>query len=164
MKLPSKMMPKIFFSSKAVMSGSKIVFYIIFAIVAALTFLLIVYMVSTDKSKIAVIRPGLEDYLLIQRFLLSSNCFVYQDDSGRVHPWTIDLEKFNENNLNKCYFAENTNVKAFRLTLSYGTFKSTLSTKNWEGFIKMAETKKVYVYDNGQIKQGELFIEVQDVK
>lgn len=156
---------KHFFGRKAQIAGRKIIFYIVFAIVAALTFMLIVYMVSSDKSKIAVIQPGLEDYLLIQRFLLSPECFAYRNaDSGRAYAWTIDPEKFNQNNLNRCYAAENTQVKAFRLTLSYGAFKSTLITKNWEGFIKKAETKKVYVYDKGQIRQGELFIEVQDVK
>ncbi len=155
---------KLFFGRKGDISGRKMIFYIVFAVVATITFLLIVYMVSTDKSKIAVIQPGLEDYLLMQRFLLSPNCFVYQDDSGRAHPWTIDIEKFNQNSLNQCYDAENTKAKAFRLTISYGTFKSTLITKNWEGFIKKAETKHVYVNDKGQIKQGELFIEVQDVK
>lgn len=156
---------KCVFDRKAQIAGRKIIFYIVFAIVAALTFLLIVYLVSSDKSSIAIIYPGLEDYILMQRFLLSPECFAYQDeDSGRTYSWTIDLEKFNQNNLNRCYAAENTKSKAFRLTLSYGTFKSTLITKNWEGFIKKAESKKVYVYDKGQVRQGELFIEVQDVK
>lgn len=153
---------KYFINKKAQIAGRKMIFYIVFAFIAAITFLLIVYMVSSDKSDISVIYPGLEDYLLTQRFLLSQECFAYQDDSGRTYPWTIDIRKFTQNNLDECYTADKTNVKAFRLTLSYGASKTTLSTKNWEGFLKKAETKKVEVYDQGRkTGTGELFIEIQ---
>lgn len=155
----------IFFGRKGDISGRKVIFYIVFSFIAAIVFLLVVYMVTSDKSKITEILPGLEEYLLIQRFLTSPNCFAYQDaDSGKVYAWTIDLQKFNENNLNKCYSASDTKVKAFRLSLSYGTLKTAISTKNWEGFLKKGETRQVYIYDRGQIKTGELFIEIQDVK
>lgn len=156
----------IFSNRKADISGRKMIFYIVFSFVAAITFMLIVYLTDSGRSKIADIPSGLEDYLLIQRFLSSSNCFAYQDaDSGRTEHRSIDLQKFNEINLNKCYDATDTKIKAFRLTLSYGNSKNTINTKNWEGFVKRAETRVIDVYD-GQIRQmqAELFIEVQYAK
>ncbi len=122
-------------------------------------------MSSSNKSEIAEILPGLEDYLLSQRFLNSPLCFALKDeDSSRIYPLVIDSEKFNTNNLNKCYDAKDTKVKAYRLTLNYENEKTTINTKNWQGFLKKAETKKVFVYDKGNIKIAELFIEMQDVK
>lgn len=156
---------ELFFGRKGDISGRKVIFYIVFSFIASIVFLLVVHMAASDKSKITEVLPGLEEYLIMQRFLTSPNCFVYQDaDTGKVYAWTIDLQKFNEDRLNKCYSASDTKVKAFRLSLSHGTLKTTISTKNWEGFLKKAETRQVYVYDMGQIKTGELFIEMQDVK
>lgn len=76
----------------------------------------------------------------------------------------IDLRKFNQEILNKCYNAENTKVNAYKITLTYENEKMTLATQNWEGFFKKAETKRVKVYDGGKIYNAEFFVEIQDGK
>ena len=155
----------IFFNKKADMSARKIIFYGIFGFLAVVAFLLLVWITSTNRSEISKIPPNLENHLLVQRFLNSPFCFAFQDEEiNKIYPGIIDLTKFNEDNLNKCYNAEDTNVKAYRLTLSYNNEKISINTKNWEGFLKKAETKHVSVYDDGIIQRGELLIEMQDVK
>ena len=145
---------------KSQIGGRKQLFYLIVGVLAVLLFLFITVFVSFDRSSIASIPPGLENYLMTQRFL-SSPCFAFQDkDTKRVYPLLIDLEKFSEANLNNCYSASETNVKAYRLTL--GT--SAAKTRNWEGYVKRADTKQVYVYDNGNVKSMGLFVETQDAK
>ena len=146
-------------------SGSKMIFYLIFSFLAAIVFMIIVYLARSNRMEIANIPSGLENYIITQRFLISPLCFAFQDaDSKRVYPWVLDLKKFNEENLNKCYSASDTKLKAYRLTLAYGTEKKTISTKNWEGFLKKGETKQVFVNNEGRIIKGELFVEMQDAK
>ena len=155
---------KLFSGKKSSISGRKVLFYAIFSVVAAVTAMLILYFVSSGKSAIAEIPFGLEDYLTTQRFMNSPMCFAFQDESSRTYPWIIDTEKFNQENLDKCYVASDTKVKAYRLTLTYGKDKAAIATKNWQGFLKSAETKQVFVYNKGNIQKAELFIEMQDAK
>ena len=154
-----------FSNKKSQIVGRKMIFYVIFGFVAVITFFVILSFASSNRSEISIIPFGLENYLSSQRFLNSQLCFVFQDkDTVRTEPWQIDIEKFTQENLNKCYNAEDTNVKAYRLTLNYNNEKITITTKNWEGFLKKAETKKVTVYDKGKEQRAELFIEMQDAK
>ena len=158
-------LPTIFSGKKSSIAGRKVIFYIYAAVAVSITFLILVWIIPANFSEIAVIPAGLENYLLIQRFFTSPLCFALQDEkTDRVDSWTIDLAKFNENNLNKCYDAQNTDVKAYRLTLDYNHKKITVSTKNWGGFLEKAEAFNVFVYDSGIIQKAELLIEVQDAK
>ena len=144
-------------------SGEKSLYSIIVAgILGTIVVLTIIYLMSSNNSKIAEIPVGLEDYLIIQRFFTSPTCFAFQDaDTRRNYPWREDIEKFNEININKCYDADN-RLKAYRLTLNYKDNKIIINTKNWEGFFKRALTKSVFVYENGNIGKGEVFIEMED--
>lgn len=152
---------------KAQISGRKMLFYAIFAFMAAITFLFTIHYVGSQRSEIAKPPFGVPDYLVSYRFLNSPDCFAYEDqESDRAYPWTIDLGKFNPKNLNNCYNTKDTKVKAYRFTLSFRDYKSTIATSNWEGFLKKAETKTVSVYNNDRLEstEAELFIEMQDVK
>ncbi|MDP6547350.1 MAG: hypothetical protein QF917_00105 [Candidatus Woesearchaeota archaeon] len=141
------------------------IFYGIFGFLTVLTFLIIMWFTYSDRSEISKIPLGLEDYILVQRFLNSPSCFAFQDeDTGRIYPNILDLEKLNKVNLDNCYNIDNTNMKAYRLTIDHGKNKITLNTKNWEGFLKKAETEYIFIKDNGEIKPAKLFIEVQNAK
>ena len=45
----------------------------------------------------------LQQTILRQRFIYSENCLAYKDD--KVSPGIIDLKKFNQNNLENCFQA-----------------------------------------------------------
>ena len=157
-------MAKRLFNKKADMSARKMVFYMVFSFVAVVVFFLIFWMFSSNKSQIAEIPSGFENFFLMQRFTNSPICFTLKEESGRVYPWVIDAKKFDLSNLNRCYDTYNTNTKAFRLTLTYKNVKTTVSTRNWEGILNKGVTRKVIVYQDGALEKGELFIEVQDAK
>lgn len=159
------MIAKILSNKKSDISARKIIFYAVFGFVAIVVFFLIVWLTGSKSLEISKIPPGIENYLTSQRFLNSPSCFAFQDENTkRTYLWSIDLRKFNQETLNKCYNAEDTKVNAYRLTMTYENQKITLNTKNWEGFLKKAETKHVSIYDEGKTKRGELFIETQDAK
>ena len=158
-------LPKFLLNKRADESGSKAIFYIIFGVVAAILFLIASWMIPNYKSYIGIIPTGLENYLLSERFFDSHYCFAFQEeDTNRVHLDTIDLSKFTQDNLDECYNAADTQVKAYRLTLNYNDEKISISTKNWEGFLQEARTKHISVYNQGEIQRAEILIEVQDVK
>lgn len=152
-------------NKKSQISGRKILFYAIVSFMSAIIIFFMIFFINYKRSEIADIPIGVEDYLISYRFLNSPMCFAFEDkESKRSYPQVIDIEKFTEQNLNNCYSAKGTNVKAFRLTLSYGTDKKTIATSNWQGFIKSGKTIQAFVYDKNQLQKAELFIEIQDVK
>ena len=167
-------------NKKSEIGGRKVIFYIAAAIATSITFLIIAFIIPSSESEIAIIPQNLENYLLVQRFFNSPLCFAFQyedDKSGRVYPWTLDLEKFKQENIDSCYGAVNTGVKAYRLTLNYKKMptppatastdeKITISTKNWEGFPEMGQKSQVFVYDSESktIQKADLIIEVQSGK
>lgn len=156
---------KIFFNKKADMSARKIIFYIVVTPLLVITFFLIVWLSSSNEVNISEIPIGLENYLIVQRFFNSPSCFIFIDkDTNRAYPLVIDPTRFNQDNFNKCYNAEDTKVKAYRLTLNYANTKRTINSKNWEGFIKKAETKQILVYNEGNLQKAEFLVELQDAK
>lgn len=153
------------FNKKADISGRKMVFYFIVIFVLVAAFFIVIWVIPSGKSDISEMPIGLEDYLLVQRFLNSPYCFtLYHSDIKRSYPHIFDLAKFTEGSLNKCYDAKDTNVKAYRLTLSYDNEKKPVNTMNWEGFLKKGETNHIFFDKDGKIQQAELFIETQNAK
>ena len=143
-------------------SARKIIFYIIFGFLVAIVFLFIAFLVPTKSSEISQIPAGMENYVLTQRFL--NSCFAMHDENAdRFYP-IIDLVKFNQENLDKCYNINGANVKAYRLTLKYGTEPKILTTKNWEGFLTQRETNYIFINENGKISRAAILVETQDVK
>ena len=124
---------KIFSEKKSLIAGRKVIFYIIAGVAMSIAFLILAWIIPVSQSEIAIIPVGLEDYVLSQRFFSSSSCFALQDkQTDRTSQYVIDLEKFNQANINKCYDAQSTDVKAYRLTLDYKeivTGKTFLQTK-----------------------------------
>ena len=151
-------------NKKADIIGRKQVFYVVAVFLVVAAFFVVFSFISSNKSGISELPSGLENYLMVQRFLNSPLCFAFQDaDTGRVIPSTIDLAKFSEASLNRCYNVQGTNVKAYRLTLGYDDKTIPISTGNWEGFFTRAETRSIFVFDSS-IKKAELLIETQNAK
>ena len=153
------------FNKKADISGRKVIFYIIFGFVLVVAFMFVLWLFYSDKSAIADIPVGLENYLLTQRFINSPSCFAVQDkDTERTYPWNIDSEKLTQENIDNCYKAEDTKVKSYRLTFNFGENKIVLAAKNWEGFLNKAETIHLPVNYNGKKQESNIFIETQNAK
>jgi|SRR3989338_3732083 len=152
-------------STESSIAGRKLIYYLIAIPVIVAGFFIVVWLVSSNKSNLSEIPSGVEDYLMSQRFLNSPDCFAFsENDAKRAHFWLFDLSKFTQETLDKCYNSDNTKVNAYRFTISYGSQKITLNTKNWEGYFKKAETKQIYLLNNGNIQKAELFIETQNAK
>lgn len=147
--------------AEADISARKVIFYMVFGIMMTIVFLFIVLVVPSKSSEIAEIPEGREDFILIERFFSSPSCFAFQDkETFRIVPNSIDLEKFNQQNMNSCYESIG-KTKAYKLTLNFED-KVTLQTQNWEGFLKDSFSRNVYVYSEDKVKRIKLMVEVQD--
>lgn len=154
-------------SRRATIAGRKVLFYMIFALVAAATAFILVYVTTTDASEIDNMPLGLEEYILINRFLHSPECFAYKDESiDRIYSF-IDWSKFTDASLRHCYNLNSTIVKGFELTLTIQNEKNekeekTISTANWEGMLRKKTETKIMVLKEGKIYRGVLVISIQN--
>lgn len=146
---------------KAFYAGDTAPFYAVFAIVISILFMFFLILINTYSSNTAQIPENLESYILTQRFLRSPECFTYQDISGRVHPLLIDITKFTEERLNKCYNSENKKLPAFQLILN----DKTIQTANWDEEIGIQKRDKydILVYSENKKQHVKLSVGIQNV-
>jgi len=149
-----------FKNKKATIAGRKVLFYIIFAIVATITVMVLLEIIITDISEINKMPPGLEEYVIINRFLHSPECFAYKED-GRTYI-LIDWEKFAKGHLEYCYNTDSKDVRGFKLGLKIKDNEREISTKNWEGFLRKEIRKNVFVLKDGKHYDGNLTIAIQN--
>lgn len=148
-------------------------FWILFAIVAGVVALVLVNIANVNVEEASRIPPDLEDELLLaSRFYNSEECFVYQDDVGRVYPKVIDASKFTQENMDKCFPESDVNY-AFSLALRVPaldeppihTFElGPLNTHKWaEGTETRGIIENIFVFYDGEKYSGKLAIQIKNV-
>ena len=164
---------KIFFSKRGsgYILGKKPMYFIILLICLTISFLLFNFAIMREISSTTVIPDNLEITILINRFLNSPDCLVYQDkETGRTYPGVINLEKFNGQTLEKCYSTEDNDLKAFKLTLEslnpditskFDTKRNFISTPNWEPRRYTQTSQYVLIHYKENFYRGKLLIAVQ---
>jgi len=82
--------------------------------------------------------------LTSERFV--STCFSYQDpDTLRTYPGMIDISKFTQEKMAKCYSPKKAQVRAYRLKLVYDSKEAIVQSSNWIGKKPDVLTKSVIV-------------------
>ena len=155
-------------NKRADISGEKILFYITSIIALGAIIIAIMSLLFTARVAKANIPEGLENYLIIQRFSNSPYCFSYEDpDTGRYLTRTIDWSRFTEDNFQRCYNAENKNIKGFRLKIintESGEESTKIKTKNWKDKTREELKKKIRIHKDGKIYYGKLIVEIQNAE
>jgi len=166
---------KMFFSKKAsgYILGKKPLYFIVTLICLTISFILFSYAISREVSSTTAIPDNLEATIFINRFLNSPECLAYQDkETGRTYPGVIDLEKFNDQTLEKCYFTEDNTLKAFKLTLESSDLdfppekesnieKNFILTPNWGARRYTQTSQYVLIYYKENFYRGRILIAVQ---
>ena len=143
-----------------------IIFWVIFGIMLGLTAVFFIIVVSKFGSGQATIQGNVESLNLMQRFFKLPSCFAYDKE---VLIRAIDADKFNEQQLNSCYVVNSKGLPAFKLNLKSekGGVDKTAKTSNWNDNIGYEERKapqNMLVYSNGKLYNGELIIEMQNIR
>jgi len=149
-------------------TGERMLYYLAFGVLFSIGGLVLVIILANQGSGITLVPDSLKEYILVKRF--TDDCFSHQDiDTLRRYPEHIDWNKFNRDNLEECYSPHDDDL-AFRLTLvrnEIGTpapiSKNPITTENWKERAEKIITKKVLVYDNKNIYEGELKVEIENV-
>lgn len=150
-------------------SGERMLYYLAFGVLFSVAGIVLVILFANQGSEVAILPPGLKEYFLIKTF--AEDCFAYRDsDTLRLYPEYVDWNSFSQENMVKCYASHNDDI-AFRLTLTRREpgltpiTKPAVKTQNWNDDIatKKIATKQVLVYDNKNMYDGDLKIEMQNV-
>ncbi len=166
-----------FFSKKAngYILGKKPLYFIVILICLTISFLLFSYAISREVYSTTYIPDNLETTIFINRFLNSPDCLAYQDkETGRTYPGIIDLKKFNDKTLEKCYFTEDNALKAFKLILESSDLgipskedsdtiieKNFILTPNWGPRRYTQTSQYVIIHYKENFYMGRLLTEVQ---
>ncbi len=156
---------KIFFSKKGsgFLLGKKPIYFIIVAFFLFIVFILFSYLVLSNISSTTTFPENIETTVLINRFLNSPECFAYQDEeTGRTYTGITDLDKFNNENLNECYSADEDSPRAFMMDLNSDDYQKSVLTSNWRAKKINRMSQYVIIYDKGNFYGGTLLIAVQE--
>ena len=150
------------------------IFWIFFAIAVAVVGMIIVKIANLSIEEASKIPKDMEDeFILASRFYNSENCFAYQDEVGRVHTRVIDINKFTQEQMGKC-FPESGAKYAYSLILSkslpQGVFGppipiGPINTYNYpaEGYANKEIVEDVLIFYDSEYK-GELRIRIKNVE
>lgn len=148
-----------------------LIYGFVVAILLSVLFIVLVFILGVDVVGYTKITPGLEEFIFIQRFLNSPQCFVYQEkDTGIFKPRVVDWSKFNEYSPNKCYSTSNENVAAFGFilhNLDTGEVKpdtNPFQTKNWRGDPIKKKKIDVQIFKDDKLYNGKLIVEIKNVE
>ena len=157
---------KIFFSKRgSYILGKKPAYFIICLFFLTFSFLIFGFIIKSQLSSTTTFPDNLETTILINRFLNSPECFAYQDkEIDRTYLGVIDLEKFNKKNLEKCYFTDDNNLKAFKLTLKSPDIQikdNNVFTSNWDTRRSTQTSQYIIIHDKGTFYRGTVLIAIQ---
>ena len=114
-----------------------------------LVFIMFTYLfiINGFSTNIVYTSRGAESAVLINRALYSPNCFAYYDiDTLRTYPGVIDLNKFNQENFDKCLDSD----KIVSLILKDGNNNEIKKIDNQISSIsEYGGEKAIFIYDNG---------------
>lgn len=142
--------------------GGKFPFIIMFALLITFLFLMFGIVIAVNNNQLTAVPPKLNAELIALRFGNVEECFAFKDpESGRIFSGTIDLSKFNEDELNKCYSA---GIKYFQFRLNLPKSEKEITTNKYyfHDKDKLTMRKEVLVKDGEELVKDQLVIFVQE--
>lgn len=148
----------------------------LFIVAVGMVAIIIVKIANVNVSDATRIPMELEDEMVLApRFYNSEDCFAYEDELGRVHTQVIAMDKFKQENMEKCFPESNVGY-AFSLKLTVPRpitggpgppiVLGPINTYNWLGSYQDKEIiEDVYAVSQiGKKYPGRLRIKVQNVR
>lgn len=149
----------------------KSIYWMIASIVSIIAIFALVFIFTIHQGKLISQPPELEAELIALRFVNNPDCFAYQDPiTSRVYTGTIDLEKYTQENLDKCYYTEeDTGHETYNFGLLLEPFdmngevweSEILSTNNYFNHVDFTLYEEVIVRSEGNNIPATLVIYVQ---
>jgi hypothetical protein len=157
---------KIFIGNKAQFSvARKMIFWMMAGVIITGVVFSFAIIVATYKNKLTQVPPSLEAELTALRFTNNPNCFAYLGPTGKIHSGTIELTKFNVEQMDKCYLTDRSEgFKKLNFKLKLAGLEKEVVTNNYFDFQNNDLTifKEVLVWDGEKFNKDRLIIYVQN--
>ncbi len=146
-------------------AARKPLFYVLIMIIITGIILVFAFYLHGYNTKITQIPPLLEAELIANRFYNNPDCFAYLDeDSNLIKSNSIDLSKFNEEQLLSCYQTEtldNRGRKQYNFGITLKSKNLFLRTNNYYKKIDFSWDQPILVWKEDHFELDTLKIEVQ---
>lgn len=146
-------------------------YWVIAAFITVIAVLILVFVLFPQYQRSLVeVPPELKAELISLRFVNTPECFTYQDPTtGRVFAGVIDLQKFSQQQLDKCYRTEpEKGFTDFNFALELEGYtpivdgeKKLLRTNNFFNKVDFTLYKEVLVRNGNTIEPTRLIVSVQ---
>ena len=141
----------------------KAIYWMIAGIIIAVIVLAFALVIGSYRSQMTQTPAKLKAELVALRFVNIPECFALVDSSGsKAHSGIIDLNKFNQETLNKCYFTEpEKGTKDFNFRLKLENSGEEVMTNNYFHKDDFTLFKEVLVKRQYSLVKDRLIIYVQ---
>ena len=84
----------------------KTIFWMIAGIAISVMVVFFAFIVGGYKSKLAAVPAEVKAEFISLRFTNIAGCFAYKDEAEAVHPGIVDMDKFTQEQMLRCYKTE----------------------------------------------------------
>lgn len=151
-------------NKKADLSLSKSIFWTIMAVIITMIVFFFAFIIANYKNSLTNVPPQLPAELISLRFTSLPECFAYEEGRMVLHN-VIDMNKFNEGQLSKCYRTEEVGgFKTFNFRLRLEESGEEIITDKYYHYDKDDFTvfKEVLLKKGGKLEKDMLKIYVQE--
>ncbi|MEK6937562.1 MAG: hypothetical protein AABX04_00815 [Nanoarchaeota archaeon] len=143
--------------------GKKQIFYLIASVLFIAAAVFYVYTYSTIESQLTYLPEKIKAEAISLRFTNIPECFAYVDPvTGRVYAGIIDLNKFNQKQMDNCYFTDpEKGFQEYNFRLWLKNKNLNVITNNYFKTDDFTLVKKVGVMEAGKVIPEDLYIYVQ---
>ena len=148
----------------------KQIYWMIAGVLITTTIIAFALIMSGYQRRLVEVPQELRAELISLRFVNTPECFTYQDPiTGRIFPGIIDVNKFTQERLDKCYHTETEKgFKDYNFALELEGYapivdgeKKMLRTNNFFNKVDFTLYKKVYVRAGNSLEPTRMVIQVQ---
>lgn len=148
----------------------KQIYWMIAGVLITVTIIAFALIMSGYQRKLVEVPEELRAELISLRFVNTPECFTYQDPvTGRIFPGVIEVNKFTQERLDKCYRTEKEKgFKYYNFALELEGYtpvvdgeKKLLLTNNFFSKVDFTLYKNVYVRVGNSVEPTRLVIQVQ---
>jgi len=145
--------------------AQKTIFWMIIGVLISIVVLSFALILSSYKSKLTDVPSELQAELISLRFVNIAQCLAYQDEkSGRVFSGMIDIDKFSDEQMAKCYLTEDMKgLKTYNFKLVLEGEGKEIRTNNFFNEVDFTLFRDVLVrHDSHKVVKDRLVIYVQE--
>jgi hypothetical protein len=143
-------------------AARKTIYWMIAGLVITMVVIGFAMVIASYRNNLAKVPPEIRAELIALRFTNNPDCFAY-NVGDKVILGTIDLNKFNEETLLKCYSTANSgSIKTFNFRLKLESSGKELTTDKYANLDKFTIFKEVLIKRPGGLFKDRLIIYVQE--